>query len=141
MFTSRWSSNEEQMFLKDFSKFTGKRLYQSLLFNKVTGLSLQLYQKETPAQMFFCEFSKFIRTPFSQNTSGRLLLCRMVILNLLLSRRFRISCPWQDSFTDYLLKTSSFTGVDDIIEEGLLKNIAGWLNFIWSDYTLFFNKN
>ena len=29
--------------LKNFPKFTGKHLYQSLFFNKVAGLSLQLY--------------------------------------------------------------------------------------------------
>ena len=29
--------------LRNFSKFTGKHLYHSLLFNKVTGLSLQLH--------------------------------------------------------------------------------------------------
>ena len=30
--------------LKNFAKFTGKHLYQSLLFNKVAGLSLILCQ-------------------------------------------------------------------------------------------------
>ena len=30
--------------------------------------------KETPAQVFFCEFYKFLRTPFLQNTSRQLLL-------------------------------------------------------------------
>ena len=29
--------------LKNFATFTGKHLYQSLFFNKVAGLSLQLY--------------------------------------------------------------------------------------------------
>ena len=29
--------------LRNFTKFTGKRLYQSLYFNKVAGLALQLY--------------------------------------------------------------------------------------------------
>ena len=42
--------------LKKFSKFTGKLLCQSLLFNKISGLS------------------KFLRTPFLQNTSSWLLL-------------------------------------------------------------------
>ena len=41
---------------KNFAKFTGKLLCQSLVFNKVAGLR------------------KFLRTPFSENTSGRLSL-------------------------------------------------------------------
>ena len=43
--------------LRNFTKFTGKHLFQGLFFNKVTG-----------------KFGKFLRKPFSQNTSGRLLL-------------------------------------------------------------------
>ena len=31
--------------LKSFGKFTGKHLFQSLAFNKVPHLSLQLYEK------------------------------------------------------------------------------------------------
>ena len=42
--------------LKNFIKFTGKHLFQSLFFNKVVGLT------------------KFRRTSFLHNTSGRLLL-------------------------------------------------------------------
>ena len=41
---------------KNFAKFTGKLLCYSLVFNKVSGLR------------------KFLRTPFLQNTSGRMLL-------------------------------------------------------------------
>ena len=41
--------------LRNFAKFTGKHLRQSLFFNKL--------------------YAKFLKTPFLQNTSGRLLLC------------------------------------------------------------------
>ena len=55
--------------LRNFTKFTGKRLCQSLSFNKVAGLR--------PARLshrcFPVNFVKFLRTPFLQNTSGRLL--------------------------------------------------------------------
>ena len=44
--------------------FTGKYLCQSLFFSK----------KEALAQVFSCEFCKFFKKPFLQNTSGRLLL-------------------------------------------------------------------
>ena len=49
--------------LRNFAKFTEKHLRQSLFFNKVAGLSLQLYLKETLAQVFsyeFCEVTKNI---------------------------------------------------------------------------------
>ena len=45
----------EPSVLRNFAKSTGKHLCQSLFFNKVAGLRL-----------------KFKRTPFLQNTSGRL---------------------------------------------------------------------
>ena len=51
--------------LRNFAKFTGKHLCQSLFFNIVA---------ETLAQAFSVNFPKFLRTPFLQNTSGRLLL-------------------------------------------------------------------
>ena len=50
--------------LKNFAKFTRKHLCQSLFFNKVAGLNLQVYKKETLAQGFFCEFGKFFKSVF-----------------------------------------------------------------------------
>ena len=41
--------------LENFAKFTGKHLYQSLFFNKVSGLI-----------HFPVNFAKFLRTPFLQ---------------------------------------------------------------------------
>ena len=52
--------------LRNFAKFTGKHLCQSHFFKKE--------KKETLAQVFPVNFAKFLRTPFLQNTSGRLLL-------------------------------------------------------------------
>ena len=46
--------------LRNFAKFRGKHLYQSLFFNKVAGTFLK---KETQAQVFSCEFCEI-----SQNT-------------------------------------------------------------------------
>ena len=51
---------------RNFTKFTGKHLCQSLFFNKVTGL-----------RCFPVNFVKFLGTPFLQNTSGRLLLYQL----------------------------------------------------------------
>ena len=50
---------------RNFTKFTGKRLCQSLFFNKVAGLR---------HGCFPVNFGKFLRTSFLQNTSGELLL-------------------------------------------------------------------
>ena len=49
---------------KNFAKFTGKLLCRSLFFNIVAGLVLQLYEKETPTQVFSCEFCKFFKNTF-----------------------------------------------------------------------------
>ena len=46
---------------RNFSKFTGKHLCQSLIFNNVAGL------RYLPVN-----FVKLLRTPFLRNTSGRL---------------------------------------------------------------------
>ena len=62
--------------LRNFAKFSGKHLYQSLFFNKVAGLSpATLLKKRCWHRCFLVNFAKILRTPFLQNTSGRLLLC------------------------------------------------------------------
>ena len=51
----------EKGVLRNFTKFTGKHLCQSLFFNKVAGLACNFIKKETLAQVFsyeFCEISK-----------------------------------------------------------------------------------
>ena len=56
--------------LRNFTKFTGKHLCQSLFFNKAAGGACNFIKEETLAQVLFCEFAKFLRTPFLQSTSG-----------------------------------------------------------------------
>ena len=61
--------------LRKLSKFTGKHLCQSLFFNKAAGLRpATLLKKRLWHRCFPVNFEKFLRTPFLQNTSGRLLL-------------------------------------------------------------------
>ena len=70
----------EKGFLKYFAKFAGKHLCQSLFFNKVAGLRpAALLKKRLLHRCFPVNFGKFLRAPFLQNTSGRLLLHRSVI--------------------------------------------------------------
>ena len=61
--------------LRNFAKLKGKRLSQSLFFNKVADLwSATLLKKRLWRRYFPMNFAKFLREPFLQNTSGRLLL-------------------------------------------------------------------
>ena len=61
--------------LRNFPKFTGKHLCHSLFLNKVAGLSpATLLKKRLWNRYFPVNFRKFLRAPFLQNTSGRLLL-------------------------------------------------------------------
>ena len=57
----------EKGVLKHFAKFPRKHLCHSLFFNKVAGL---LWHRGFPVN-----FVKFLRTPFSQNTSGGCFIC------------------------------------------------------------------
>ena len=70
----RWSIKKG--LLKNFKEFTGKRLCQILFFNEVAGPGLHpLLKKRLRHRCFLrVNFPKFLRTPFLQNTSGRLFL-------------------------------------------------------------------
>ena len=61
--------------LENFAKFIGKHLGKALLFNKVADLKpATILKKRLWHGCFPMSFAKFSRTPFLQNTSGRLLL-------------------------------------------------------------------
>ena len=53
--------------LRNFAKFIGKHLCQSLFFNKVAG------PKRLWHRCFPVNYAKFSRTPFPQSSSGRLI--------------------------------------------------------------------
>ena len=51
--------------LRNFTKFTGKHVYQSLFFNKVAGLRPATFlKKRLWHRCFPVNFVKFLRTPF-----------------------------------------------------------------------------
>ena len=65
----------KKVILRSFAKFTGKQLCQSLFFNKVADLRPSTsWKKRLWHSCFPVSFVKFVRTPFLQNTSWRLLL-------------------------------------------------------------------
>ena len=69
------SSHRRFSVLRNFTKFPGKHLYQSLFFNKVAVLRSAILLKKRPWHRCFpWSFAIFIRKLFLQNTSGRLLL-------------------------------------------------------------------
>ena len=69
--------------LKNFAKFTGKHLCQSLLFNKVAGLRpANLLIKRLWHRCFPVNFAKFLRTPFLTEHL-RWLLLKKVSLKIL----------------------------------------------------------
>ena len=60
--------------LRNFAKFSGKHLCQSLFFYKVAGIRPStLFIKKLWHSCFPVNFAKFLGTPFLQNTSRRLL--------------------------------------------------------------------
>ena len=66
--------------LRNFAKFTGKHLCQSLFLNKVAGMRpATLLKKKLWHRCFPVNFAKFQRTPFLHNTSGRLLLKKALV--------------------------------------------------------------
>ena len=67
----------EKRVLRNFSKFTGKHLCQSLFLIKLQVWGLRpatLFKKRPWHRCFPVNFMKLLRTPFLQNTSGWLLL-------------------------------------------------------------------
>ena len=57
-------------FLRNFAKFAGKHLCQSLFFNKIAGLRpATLLKKSIWHRCLPLNFAKFLRTPFLKNTS------------------------------------------------------------------------
>ena len=61
--------------LRNFAKFTGKRLCQGLFFNKVAGLRpATLLKKRLWRRCFPMNFAKFLKTTFLQDPSVRLFL-------------------------------------------------------------------
>ena len=50
--------------VSDFVKFKGKYLCRKLFFKKLRMWGLQLYEKETLGQLFFCEFCEISKSAF-----------------------------------------------------------------------------
>ena len=98
--------------LRNFAKFTGKHLCQSLFLNKVAGLRkfnkaavavAVLLKKRLWHRCFPVNFAKFLRTLFLKNISGRLPKGEVLEMNLssinfdvqlFLCQLSWMHCPW-----------------------------------------------
>ena len=70
--------------LRNVIKSTGKHLCHSLFFVKVAGIRpATLLKKRLWHRCFPVKFAKFLRAPFLQNASGRLLLEGLIHFNFL----------------------------------------------------------
>ena len=58
----------EKDVLRNFTKFTGKHLCQSLFFNNVTGVRPATLLKNTLAQVLSCQFCETSKNSFSYKT-------------------------------------------------------------------------
>ena len=66
----------KMVFLRYFTKFTGKHLCQSFFFNEFAGLRPATLLKKRLWHSFHVSFVKFLRAPFFQNSFERLLVKR-----------------------------------------------------------------
>ena len=94
--------------LRNFTKFTGRHLCQSIFFNKVAGLRpATSLKKRLWHRCFPVNFDNFLRTPVLQNTSGRLpLYGTEQYLNLRMNSLNRTGsdfCYWCWSFLFFLI--------------------------------------
>ena len=62
--SSHWRCSVRKGVLRNFAKFTGKHLCESLFLNKVAGLRPATLLKETLAQVFFYKFCEISKNTF-----------------------------------------------------------------------------
>ena len=81
--------------LRNFVKFSGKQLYQSLFFNKVADIRpATLLKKRLWHRCFPVSFAKFLKTLFLQNTSGGCLCAQFYHVHS--SIVFNFQCTYQE---------------------------------------------
>ena len=73
-FTNKHQGTLEMRCSQKLCKIEKKRLCQSLFFNKMLASGLNFLKKRLCHRFFPVNFAKFLRTPFLQDTSGRLVL-------------------------------------------------------------------
>ena len=67
--SSHQRSSVRKGILRNFAKFTGKHLHQSLFFNKVAGLANNFTEKKALVQAFSCDFCEISKNNTFLHTS------------------------------------------------------------------------
>ena len=121
--------------LRNFTKFTGKHLYQSLFFNKVAGLRPPtLLKKRLWQRCFPVRFVKFLRTRFFTEHLWWLLLL-IILLDTLVTRpcerssdkvKIYLNCHWR--YNGFISKEAIyFSPFQNCLVIRLLWSSADWL--------------
>ena len=97
---------------KVFAKFTGKHLFQKLYFNKVAGLRVSKRKKRHWHRCFTVKFAKFLRKPFLQNSSRRLLLLLAFPSNF--TKMDTANSVWKTSDEYSLSRNTHFRSTDQV---------------------------
>ena len=83
--------------LRNFAKFTGKHLCQSLFFNKVAGLRpATLLKKRLWHRCFLVNFAKFLGKPLVAAS----VTYRSTLINVMVTLFIRFKLKWAISFKD-----------------------------------------
>ena len=122
--------------LRNFAKFPGKYLYQSLFFNKVAGFRAEtLFKKRLWHKCFSVYFAKSLRTPF---------LTEQLRLWLFRKTNFKTMVPWSSLITifDFPVFLRILAHLYPIGNEWV-KGILFLQNTEWHGliYSLYYNKN
>ena len=82
--------------LRNFTKFTGKQLYQSLFFKKLHASTCNFIQKETLVLVLSCQFWEISKNTFF--TSGSKLIITPVVMLFSFNRTLSEKCPYWELF-------------------------------------------
>ena len=107
LFATKFRSSRSEVFckkvvLRNFAKFTGKHLCQSLFFNKVAGLRpVTLLKKRLWHRYFPVNFPKFLRTPlFIEHIWWLLLEVNKLQWQLQTHKTEHIKALWETTLLD-----------------------------------------
>ena len=120
--SSHETCSVKRSFLRNFVKFTGKHLCQSLFFNKVAGLRpTTLLRKRFWHRCFPVNFAKFLRAPFLQNSPGQMLL---IWVRWVHSFSVNITLLWDFDIETVAEKIFRSSHSQMFFKKGVLKNFT-----------------
>ena len=120
--------------LRNFTKFTGKHLRQSLFFNKVAGLRpVTLFKKRLWHRCFPLTFAKFLRTPFFMEHFWWLLLkihIKILFVNFVYFSEILFQCCFFYVYALFSVWGNWF--IDRVIDSSFLQEIFSSISKVLS---------